>query len=53
MFFTALSHKFFEQPYDFNVTEKQPAIIPCYIESTPKAEIRWIKDNLPLPQDKR
>lgn len=53
IFFTALPHKFIKQPSDIDVTEKQPAVIPCYIESYPAAVIRWEKDSSPLPQDKR
>ncbi|XP_014252495.1 protogenin B-like isoform X2 [Cimex lectularius] len=49
----ALAHEFSENPANTTIKEGEVLKLTCSIESSPPAKITWLRDDKPLPQNRR
>lgn len=48
-----IDDEFRPDPEDLSVEDGKAALFHCHIHSTPKAQVLWEQNELPLPHDER
>ncbi|XP_054280101.1 protogenin B-like [Macrosteles quadrilineatus] len=51
--FASMSHEFADTGRNTTLSQGDPLLLPCTIDSVPAADVSWLKDSQPLPKDPR